>query len=194
MRARGGDAQPVLARELASEPRCEDLGLGFAMSGRPSSRLRHGLVQLGLSFPRAAVSPREDLGTCERSSRDLRVDDLELFLDPDGQSWDAACLHLDGGALSFSGQLPGQLDGSRLRARSISMSATAFRDPVEVVLADREQIAVGGRVHEVDRVRDPVAHRELDRVEVVPERAAQREAVALDPRQSFGSVGAAFAT
>ena len=72
----------------------------------------------------------------------------------------------------FSGQFPVSSMGLGFVARSISMSATVLQDPIEVLLADREQIAVGGRVHEVDRVRDAVAQRELDRVEVVPQRAA----------------------
>ena len=56
-------------------------------------------------------------------------------------------------------------------------------DPVEVRLADRVQVGVRRRVHEVDRVGNAVLDRELDGVEVVAERAAQRARVALDARE-----------
>ena len=59
-------------------------------------------------------------------------------------------------------------------------SATAFDDPLEVVLADRVQVGVGRRVHEVDGVRHAVLDGELDGVQVVAERPAERERVALD--------------
>src|SRR4051812_21401681 len=43
--------------------------------------------------------------------------------------------------------------------------------PLEVVRRERIDVHVRRRIHEVDRVRDAVAHRELERAHVVAERA-----------------------
>ena len=53
-------------------------------------------------------------------------------------------------------------------------------DPREVLLADRLDGGVGRRVQEVDRVGNAVAHRELERAEVVAERVHELQAVAVD--------------
>src|SRR6478672_73583 len=72
------------------------------------------------------------------------------------------------------------------RARSLEdpldqPSRGLVHDPLEVVSPDRGDVRVRRGVQEVDRVRDPVADRELDRVELVPERPGQLQAVAAEP-------------
>ncbi len=60
-------------------------------------------------------------------------------------------------------------------------------DPLEVVLAHRMQVRVRRRIHEIDRVRDAVFHRKLNRVQVVAERLAQRQRILFHAREQAGS-------
>src|SRR6185503_14062410 len=87
------------------------------------------------------------------------------------------------GRLKAARPVAGQLQRAGLERPVDEELGGVADDPGEVVRADREGVAVGGRVHEIDGVRHAVPHRELDRVEVVPERAAQRQTVALDARE-----------
>ncbi len=62
-------------------------------------------------------------------------------------------------------------------------------DPVEVVFADGIDVGVGRGIHEVDGVGNAVFAGELDRVQVVAQRATEREGIAFSTRSSsLGSV------
>ncbi len=73
-------------------------------------------------------------------------------------------------------------------AFSTAISATAstiqrkFASPTECTSAS------GAGIHEVDGVRHAVLDGELDRVQVIAQRAAQRQRIALDAREQLGSV------
>src|ERR1051326_609240 len=55
-----------------------------------------------------------------------------------------------------------------------------LHDPVEVLLAHRIAIGIRRGIQEIDRIRDAVFHRELHCVEVIAQRAAERDAIAFD--------------
>src|SRR5687768_15228936 len=70
---------------------------------------------------------------------------------------------------------------ARRRERLVDRERGYLRDdPFEIVGADRVQVGIGRGVHEVDGVRHAVLDGELHGVEVVAERLAQRDRVALD--------------
>src|SRR6478736_4008625 len=54
-------------------------------------------------------------------------------------------------------------------------------DPVEVGAADRMQIGVWCRVHEVNRIGDAVFDSEFHRIQVVAKRTAEQQRIALHP-------------
>ena len=116
---------------------------------------------------------------CERRSNGHRIDGLVFLLDAEREGRAVSWLSLQQRVPAIAS--PVAAVASALRTAS---SATAFDDPVEVVVADRVQVGVGRGIHEVDGVRNAVLDRELDGVQVVAERAAQRERVALDARRA----------
>src|SRR5271166_1229483 len=61
-----------------------------------------------------------------------------------------------------------------------------IHNPIKIRLSHRVHICVGSRIHEVDGVGNAVLTGELDGVEVVTQRAAQRQGVALHPLQKLG--------
>ena len=64
-----------------------------------------------------------------------------------------------------------------------------LQDPSEVLLADRGRVRIGRGIQEIDRVRDAVPDRELQRIEVVTECLRQLQAVAADPLVQRGLDG-----
>ena len=75
-----------------------------------------------------------------------------------------------------SRNLPSALaGGAGSRARAIAISATASTIQWKLSGPDRFEPGVRRGIHEVDGVRNAVLHRELHRVQVVAERAAERQ-------------------
>src|SRR5215475_6268657 len=54
------------------------------------------------------------------------------------------------------------------------------RDPVEIRLGNRPDVGVGGRVGEIDCIRDTVFDRELDSVQIISQRLVDKDSVAND--------------
>src|SRR5262245_20737819 len=88
---------------------------------------------------------------------------------------------------------PRQLEWTRVLHALDQDLGCVLEYPGEVVLAHGEEVAVGGRVHEVDGDGDAVPDRELQSVEVVAQGVAQGQAVPLDPPQELGIPGAGVA-
>src|SRR5580693_2651322 len=53
-------------------------------------------------------------------------------------------------------------------------------DPVEIFLANRAHVCIGGWIEEVDRVWDSTLHRELNGVQVVAQHATKSESILLN--------------
>src|SRR5262249_14917919 len=84
---------------------------------------------------------------------------------------------------SFSQHLPPPAHGHpRLLRQTHAQLPHLPHGPGEALVAQRLHVEIGRAVHEIDGVRHPVAHRELDGVHVVAERLAQDACVPLDGR------------
>ncbi len=87
MRPGGGHPQ-VLARGEPDHHSAQPLQLGARLRRRlahAGADLHDGLVQLRLHLTQDQVVVLEDLGDVRAQLPRLRIDDLVLFLDPDGQ-------------------------------------------------------------------------------------------------------------
>ncbi len=138
----------------------------------------------------------------------LRIDDLEFLLDAEGEGGaldrHGPSYSTDGSAVSrrrdfarargfFGLSVSGVVEATSSRAfchshardgrgpsatRSMSHVADCSTIHSKFVRADGRDVRVRRGVQEVDRVRDSVADRQLDRVELVAESAGQLQAVA----------------
>src|SRR5262249_55140121 len=65
--------------------------------------------------------------------------------------------------------------------------------PIEILMADRVQVGIGSRIHEIDRIWSVVTNGKLDRIHVVPECVAKRQRVVMHAfekaRSSCGTRG-----
>src|SRR5262245_17278851 len=145
-----------------------------------------GWCSSGLAFPSRRRSAEWKISaTCERSSRvtgSMTWNSSSMPMLREGAFMGMASPR-GGRAAQPLRPVAGELEGPRVLHALDEELGGVLQHPGEVVLPHREEVAVGGGVHEIDGDGDAVPHRELQGVEVVPQGVAEGQAVPLDPLQ-----------